>query len=199
MPTPLLLASASPTRAQVLRSAGLDFEVLPAGVDEFELSASLIAEGIGPRDLADALAEQKARKISARREGALVLGCDQILEFAGAAESKPETRAAARAQLVRLRGGEHRLISAAVIASDGVPQWRATEIARLTMRDFSDTYLDAYLDRNWPAVSGSVGAYRIEEEGVRLFRHLEGSHFAILGLPLLSLLNHLATIGEIAA
>lgn len=199
MPVPLLLASASATRAEMLRRAGLQIEIIPARIDEHTLKESLAAEGVAPREIADALAEQKARKVSTRHDGALVLGCDQILDFDGAALSKPESRDAARAQLTRLRGSEHRLYSAAVLARDGAPVWRAVEAARLTMRDFSDRYLDDYLDRNWPDIAGSVGGYRIEEEGVRLFQRIDGSHFAILGLPLLPLLTHLATIGEIPA
>lgn len=199
MPMPLMLASASPTRAEMLRRAGIAIEVHPARIDEEALKESLAQENATPRDIADALAEQKARKVSARFDGKLVLGADQILDFDGAALSKPATRDEAHAQLDKLRGKDHRLFSAAVLARDGVPVWRAIDTVRLTMRAISDTYMGDYIDRNWPDISGSVGGYRIEEEGVRLFSNIEGSHFAILGLPLLPLLTHLAMIGEIQA
>lgn len=199
MPMPLMLASASPTRAEMLRRAGVAIEVRPARIDEEALKESLAQENATPREIADALAEQKARKVSARFDGKLVLGADQILDFDGAALSKPATRDEAHAQLDKLRGKDHRLFSAAVLARDGVPVWRAIDTVRLTMRAISDTYMGDYIDRNWPDISGSVGGYRIEEEGVRLFSNIEGSHFAILGLPLLPLLTHLAMIGEIQA
>lgn len=197
-PRPLILASASPTRGEMLQRAGLRFTVAPARIDEAALRDALSAEGTGPRDIADALAELKARRVSSRNPGALVIGCDQVLDLDGEALAKPADAAAARDQLARLRGRAHSLHSAAVICLDGAPLWRHVGHARMTMRSFSDTFLDAYLERNWPAVGGSVGAYRIEEEGVRLFARIEGSHFVILGLPLLELLGYLAERGEIA-
>ena len=196
-PAPLLLASASPIRAEMLRRAGLTFEVQPARIDEEALRDSLRAEGAGPRDLADALAEHKARRLSTRRPEALVLGCDQILDLDGAILSKPDSPAQARAQLLQLRGRTHTLHAAAVLCRAGAPVWRHVGVARLTMRAFSDSYLDGYLTRGWPAIGQSVGAYRLEDEGVRLFSRIEGSHFTILGLPLPELLVHLGRIGEI--
>jgi septum formation protein len=197
MPAPLILASASAIRATLLRNAGLEAELVPARIDEEALRAALSSEGATPRDLADALAEAKARKVSQRRPDALVLGCDQILDLAGEFLTKPETRAEARAQLRRLRGETHTLHSAAVLCRAGAPVWRHVGVARLTMRAFSDSYLETYLERNWPAIAVSVGAYRLEEEGVRLFARIEGSHFTVLGLPLLELLVHLARTGDI--
>ena len=195
----LILASASPIRAQLLRQAGLAFETHPARIDEDALRAALTAESAPPRDIADALAEAKARKLSPRHPGALVLGCDQILSHDGAILTKPDSRAAAEAQLRRLRGATHSLLSAAVLYQDGTPVWRHVGTARLTMRSFSDSYLAGYLDRTWPGVADSVGAYKLEEEGVRLFARIEGSHFTILGLPLLELLTALARRGDIDA
>jgi septum formation protein len=199
MPTPIILASGSETRARLLRGAGLTFEIVPPRIDEEMLRASLSAEAVGPRDMADALAEQKARKVSAQRPDALVIGCDQILDHAGQAIAKPENREAMRVQLLRLRGQRHELISAVVLARGGAPVWRHIDKARLTMREFSDTYLDAYLERNWPGLHDTVGGYKLEEEGVRLFTRIEGSHFTVLGLPLVELLDHLGVIGEIDA
>jgi septum formation protein len=193
----LILASGSTARLAMLRGAGLDPEVLPGRIDEEALRSALAAEGAAPRDMADALAEAKARKVSRRRPEALVLGGDQILEQDGRVLSKPASREEAAEQLRRLRGGTHRLFSAAVLCRGGAPVWRHVDAARLTMRSFSDSYLETYLQRNWPGVADSVGAYRIEEEGVRLFARIDGSHFTILGMPLLELLAHLARTGDI--
>lgn len=193
----LILASGSPIRAQMLRNANLEFEVDPARVDEPALRAALEEEDAAPRDVADALAEMKAVRVSRKRPGCLVLGCDQVLDRDGAVMAKPESPEAARDQLVRLRGRTHRLLSAAVICQDGAPLWRHVGQARLTMRSFSDAYLDAYLARNWESVRHSVGGYKIEEEGVRLFSHISGDHFTILGLPLLEVLSYLAARGTV--
>lgn len=195
----LILASTSRIRAQMLRNAGLDFDTRPARVDEDAIRAALLAEDALPRDIADALAEAKARKVSQREAGVLVLGCDQVLAFKGDCLSKPETADQARAQLLALRGQTHQLLSAAVLYLDGEPLWRHVGVARLTMRRFSDGYLDSYLARNWPGISDSVGGYKLEEEGVRLFAQIQGDYFTILGLPLLELLNYLALRGEVAA
>ena len=195
----LILASQSAIRRQMLEKAGLSPEVQAARVDEDALRAALQAEHATPRDIADALAEAKARKVSGRYPGALVLGCDQVLSFKGGIFEKPDSLDAARAQLVALRGRAHQLLSAAVLYLDGEPVWRHVGVARLTMRGFSDAYLEAYLARNWPGIGSSVGAYKLEEEGVRLFAQVQGDYFTILGLPLLELLNYLALRGEVAA
>ncbi|MBV2359409.1 Maf family protein [Thalassococcus sp. CAU 1522] len=199
MKTALILASGSHIRAQMLSSAGLTFDIDSPRIDEDAVKASLRAEGATARDIADALAESKARKIAARHPQSLVLGCDQVLEFEDTVLSKPETRDEARDQLIVLRGRQHSLHSAAVLYRDGNPVWRHVDTARLTMRRFSDAYLDAYLDRNWPSVASSVGGYKLEEEGVRLFARIDGDHFTILGLPLLPLLNNLSLTGTIPA
>jgi septum formation protein len=199
MREPLVLASASPIRATLLRNAGLDFAAEPARIDEDAVRQSLVAEGAGPRDIADALAGMKAARVSARRPGALVIGSDQVLVYAGELFAKPDTVEAARAQLMVLRGRSHELLSAVVVCREGRPLWRHVGEARLRMRDFSDDWLDGYLVRNGEAALGSVGAYRIEEEGVRLFSAIDGDYFTILGLPLLPLLSWLSLRGTIAS
>lgn len=191
----LILASASPVRSQLLARAGLPHEILPARIDEDTLRAALLAASTGPRDIAGALAEAKARKLSNRHPEALVIGCDQILELDGDILAKPETPQAAREQLRRLSGKTHRLLSAAVIYEAREPVWRHVGTTRLTMRVLSDTFLSGYLERNWENLSGCLGAYKLEEEGVRLFTRIEGDYFNVLGLPLIELLNHLALRG----
>ena len=194
----LVLASTSPIRLQMLRAAGLTVEPVAPRVDEETARISLLAEGAKPRDVADTLAEMKARRVADRRPGDLVLGCDQVLEFEGSVFAKPESLDAARDHLRRLRGKSHRLLSAIVAYENAEPVWRHVSEARLTMHQISDAYLDAYLVRNWESVRYSVGAYKIEEEGVRLFSAISGDHFTILGLPLLPLLAWLGTRGMIA-
>ena len=199
MPRPLILASASAIRLQLLRSAGIETVSQPARVDEQAIRAALAAEDATPRDVADTLAETKARKIADKNPQALVMGCDQVLEHHQQILSKPESLAEARAQLVALRGQTHRLLSAVVLYDMGQPIWRHVGTVRLTMRDVSDTYIDDYLARNWPGVSDSVGAYKLEEEGSRLFSAIEGDYFTVLGLPLLPLLGYLGLRGFIDA
>ena len=193
----LILASSSAIRRQMLVNAGLSPETEPARVDEAAIRDALLAEEAPPRDIADALAEAKARKISARNPGQLVLGCDQVLAYKGRVFEKPATLENARADLQSLRGATHQLLSAAVLYLDAQPLWRHVGVARLTMRSFSDSYLEDYLSRNWPGIGESVGGYKLEEEGVRLFAQIQGDYFTILGLPLLELLNYLALRGEI--
>lgn len=188
----LTLASGSRIRAQLLQNAGLSVRIESPKVDEESIRAALEAEEARPRDVADVLAESKARKIALKHPGERVLGCDQVLEFDGIILNKPPTAEDARAQLSMLRGKTHRLLSAAVLYEDTAPVWRHVSTARLTMRDFSDAYLDDYIARNWPGIGESVGGYKLEEEGVRLFSVIQGDHFTILGLPLLELLNNLS-------
>jgi septum formation protein len=195
--TPLLLASQSAIRLTLLRNAGLTVEAHPARIDEEALRAALQAEDATPRDIADALAEAKALKLAQRHPDALVLGCDQILALGPRIFAKPASRDAARQQLADLGGHTHQLLSAVVLYHKAEPIWRHVGVARLTMRQASPAYLDAYLDRTWPEVSQSVGAYQLESEGIRLFSAIEGDYFTILGLPLLPLLNYLSLRGLI--
>lgn len=197
MTSAIILASGSEIRRQLLARAGLSFAVAPARLDEAALTAALLAEDTSPRDIADTLAEHKALKISRKNPAALVIGSDQILSLDGHVMHKPRDREDCRAQLRALRGKGHELHSAAVICQAGHAVWRTVSRVRLTVRPFSEPWLEGYIARNWPAIGESAGSYRFEEEGVRLFSHVEGDYFAILGLPLLELLAFLTTRGEI--
>lgn len=197
MVKPLILASGSSIRAQLLEKARVPFRVEVARVDEEMVKAGLLAEAAPPRDIADALAELKARRVSDKRPGHFVLGCDQVLDFEGRLLSKPETPEAALEQLRALRGKRHSLLSAAVICEDGQPIWRHVGQVRLRMRAASDAYLREYVQRNWDSIRHSVGAYKLEEEGVRLIATIDGDYFNVLGMPLLELLNFLALRGVI--
>jgi septum formation protein len=173
---------------------------MAAGVDEESAKLALRADGLNARSLADALAEMKAVKLSRKHPTDLVLGCDQVASTEdGTMLDKPGSRAEARAQLLGLRGTVHRLTSAAVICEGGAPVWRHIDVAKLAMRDFSEAFLDSYLDAEWPAIAGCVGGYRIEALGAQLFARVDGSHFTILGLPLLPLLDYLRVRGVLAA
>jgi septum formation protein len=192
-----VLASASVTRKQMLDSAGLRIEIDSARVDEDEVKRSLRAEDVPVERAAEALAELKALRISSRHAGMLVIGADQMLECDGAWFDKPTDRATAKSQLEKLRGRTHRLVSAAVVALDGQRLWHTTDVARLTMRDFTDAFLDDYLDAVGQAAFSSVGGYQLERRGVQLFRRIEGDFFTILGLPLLPLLDFLRARGAL--
>lgn len=194
MSEPLVLASKSVARAQVLAGAGLKFETTSAGVDEDAVKRGLLAEGATPRDVADTLAELKAIRAS-RRTGGFVVGADQTLDLDGRLYDKAESLDEARARLKEFRGRTHRLHSAVVVAKDGAPVWRALESPSLTMRDFSDDFLEAYLAEEGEEALGSVGCYRLEGPGVQLFSRIDGDYFAILGMPLLGLLDFLRLHG----
>jgi septum formation protein len=195
----LTLASSSVIRATLLRNAGLEFTVEPARIDEGALIDSLVAEGATPRDIADALTEAKAMRRARPEREDLILGCDQVLDMDGKIFTKPESPEMARAQLMELRGRAHKLHSAAVIYHRGQPIWRHVDSARLTMRPFSDAFLDSYIAQNWEEIRHTVGCYQIEGPGIRLFERVEGSHFTILGLPLLPLLSFLTLRKDILA
>ena len=199
MTEPIVLASGSDIRATLLRNAGVDFTVVKARVDENTVKKSLEAENAGPRDIADTLAEMKAQRASAKHPDALVIGCDQILAFGQNNLSKPMSPAEAMSQLRMLRGQKHQLYSAAVIYLDSKPLWRHVGVVRLFMHDVTDIYLQDYVTRNWDSIRHAVGAYKLEEEGVRLFARIEGDHFNVLGLPLLELLSYLALRGTLSS
>ena len=196
----IVLASGSASRRAMLEAAGVPFEIVRPQIDEDAAKEALKAEGIEARGLADALAELKAVAVSRRMAGRAVIGSDSIVALAdGPMLDKPDTRERAAEQLRMMRGGTHRLVSAVVGARDGVAVWRHVDSARLHVRDFSDGFLETYLDAEWPAISGCVGCFRIEGPGVQLFSKLEGSQFTILGMPLMSLLGWLRDIGEMPA
>jgi nucleoside triphosphate pyrophosphatase len=195
MPAPLILASASPSRRQLLASAGLSFAIEPSGVDEDEVKRSLIGEQASPQDIATTLAEMKAVRVSQRHRAAMVIGADSTLACNGRLFDKPATLAAARRQLLALAGRMHELCSSVVVARDGVRLWHCSERAHLTMRLCTEAFLDAYLARAGQAVCASVGAYQLEGLGAHLFSKVEGDYFTILGLPLLPLLSFLAEHG----
>ena len=184
----VILASKSVARRAVLGGAGVPFELASAGVDETATKVRLQANGAGPKAIAEALAEEKAVAVSARRPG-LVIGADQTLELEGELYDKVDTIAAARERLQVLRGKPHQLHSAVVVAENGAPIWRDTVSATLTMREFSDAFLERYLAEEGEAALGSVGCYRLEGLGAQLFCGIEGDYFTILGLPLLGLLG----------
>jgi septum formation protein len=189
--TPVVLASASAIRASLLRQAGIPVEVAPARVDEAALKHSMRAEGAAAADCAAALAALKAQRVSGRHPGALVIGADQMLECDGVWFDKPADRAQAAVSLRALRGKTHELVAAVTVLRDGAQLWQHVGRARLTMRTFSDGFLDAYLAALGDAALQSVGAYQLEGLGVQLFSHIDGDHFTILGLPLLPLLDFL--------
>lgn len=197
MVKPLILASSSETRLRLLQAAGLDVTARSPRIDEAALRASLEADQATPRDIADALAEMKAVKIADKDRDALVLGCDQVLEFGHKIFGKPNSPEEAVEQLTLFRGKTHKLLSAIVLYDAGAPIWRHVGEVRLTMRMMSDDWVRAYVDRNWASIRHSVGGYKLEEEGIRLFSAVEGDYFTILGLPLLPLLGYLGERGFI--
>lgn len=190
------LASKSAARQAILRNAGVTFEAVGSGVDEDAAKAGLLAEGASPREVADALAELKAFKVSTKRPG-LVIGSDQTLDLDGVLYDKVDTVEAARERLLQLRGKVHKLHSAVVVARDGQPIWRVVETTKLSVRNFSDAWLDGYLERNAPDILSSVGCYFLEGEGVQMFDRIDGDYFAILGLPVVGLFDFLRLHGAL--
>ncbi|MBB2159940.1 Maf-like protein [Gluconacetobacter sacchari] len=193
----IVLASQSATRRNLLEQAGLRVETRPARIDEAMVRESAFAEGRSAGECALLLAELKARRVL--EPDCVVIGADQILECDGAWFEKPVDRAGARAQLLDLRGREHSLHCAVVVMRGGQVIWRHVARPELTMRRFSESFLDAYLDVEGDAVLSSVGAYRLEGPGIHLFERVTGEHAAILGLPMLSLLGFLRQHGVVGA
>lgn len=192
---PIVLASASVTRAEMLARAGVEVIRDPAAIDEEELKVSFRAAGLTTGEAAEALAEMKAQRITGRHPGRFVVGADQMLECDGRWFDKPRDRDEARAHLRALRGRAHTLVSCVVVVRNGTRVWHHTDSARLVMRPFSDGFVEWYLDAVGDRVSGSVGAYQLEGLGAHLFTRVEGDFFTILGLPLLPLLDYLRVRG----
>ena len=193
----LILASASPARAALLRGAGLDFDTRPSHIDEAELKIAKKPEGA--EAAAIALAELKAGHIAAAAPGALVIGADQLLDCHGEWLDKARDRDDARRQLLLLRGRDHRLATAVCVMRGDRVLWRYVGAPRLEMRDFSDSFVESYLDAAGEEAFGCVGAYRLEGLGAQLFAEIEGDYFTILGLPLLPLLDFLRGRGLVAS
>jgi septum formation protein len=194
---PLVLASQSKVRRAVLEAAGIPVEVRPAHLDERAIESQVTSGK--PGDVALTLAREKARTVAAMSEARLVVGCDQTLALGERRFSKPADRAAARAQLLALRGKTHELHSGVAVVRGGALVFGHVAVARMTMRDFSEDFLEAYFDEAGANVLASVGAYQLERTGIHLFERIEGDHFTILGLPLLPLLDYLRREGALSA
>jgi septum formation protein len=195
--TPLVLASQSKVRRALLEAAGIPVEARPAHLDERAIE--LQAGAAGPGEVALTLAREKARTVAAMSDRTIVVGCDQTLALGNRRFDKPADRFAAGEQLRALRGRIHELHSAVTVCHNGSVTFGHVAVARLTMRDFSEDFLEAYLDAAGANVTASVGAYQLERTGIHLFERIEGDHFTILGLPLLPLLEHLRQEGLLAA
>jgi septum formation protein len=195
-PEPLILASQSKVRRALLEAAGIPVEARPAHLDERAIEQGVTG---GPGEVALTLAREKARTVAAMSGNGIVVGCDQTLALGGRRFSKPADRTAARVQLLALRGKTHQLHSAVAVCRNGAVTFGHVAVARLTMRAFSESFLDRYLEAAGDAVIASVGAYQLERRGVHLFEKIDGDHFTILGLPLLPLLEHLRHEKALAA
>lgn len=193
----ITLASQSKARQDMLRNAGVVFEAKPARIDEEMITASLLADGAKPHDIADALAEYKALRVVGSDPTGLVIGSDQVLVCDKKVYSKAHTMDEARVKLQELRGKPHQLMSAAVIFQDGKPVWRTIGRAQLFMCDFSDAFLDDYLEQSGEDILSSVGCYFLEGHGVNLFSRVQGDYFTVLGFPLLDVLDFLRGRGAI--
>jgi septum formation protein len=199
MPEQIILASASTARRALLQTAGIEFAIEPAEIDETSVKREMRRRGKSAIACACILAEEKACTISRRHPTALVVGADQILVADSEWFDKPHDLAEARAHLCALRGRAHVLETGVCVARGGVMRWHAPSQPVLAMRQFSDTFLDAYIAVEGEALLGSVGAYRLEGRGVQLFSRITGDHFAVLGLPLIELLGFLREQGAIEA
>jgi len=195
MATMIILASNSAARQKMMLDAGVNFSVHAASVDENAQKAALLRDGMSGSNIADALASSKAVIVSKKLPDAYVIGSYEILDCEGVMFSKPATIAEARTQLTVLRGQKHSLFSAAVVAIGGQPVWRSVGQTDLWMRQFSDRFLDQYIANEGDALLQTVGCYRLESGGVRLFSRIRGDYFTVLGMPLVELLSYMAETG----
>ncbi len=196
-PEPLILASASTARARMLEAAGIAFMIEPAAIDEARIKTAAREAGHTAIACALALATEKARAVSQRHPHSLVIGADQILVAGSEWFDKPVDLVEARTQLQALRGRTHVLATAVCVMRASEPLWHATSMPELTMRRFTDAFLDRYIAEEGEALTASVGAYRLEGRGVQLFARISGDHFAVLGMPLLELLDFLRERGAL--
>jgi septum formation protein len=195
---PVVLASASAARRALLTGAGLDVLRDPANIDEAAVKAAFRRECLGATNCAQALAEAKAKNVSPRHPGAVVIGADQLLVADERWFDKPSSLVEGRMQLLALRGREHELVTAVCVVCDGAALWRFVDRPRLVMRSFSEAFLETYLAAAGDDLLSSVGAYRLEGPGAQLFASIDGDYFSILGLPLLPLLDFLRAQGVLA-
>jgi septum formation protein len=198
----LILASGSEARQRMLRAAGVTFDVKTADIDEAALRDEMTSKSsvqVTSGEIAEALAAAKAREVSARFPDVLVIGSDQVLDVDGELFSKPGDEAGVRSTLRRLSGRPHVLHSAVTLARDGQILWSACETATLAMRPLSPAFIDAYVREAGASVHHCVGAYQLEGLGGQLFDHVAGSHFTVLGMPLLPLLEALRQHGVLAS
>lgn len=193
----ILLASSSPIRKLLLERANVLFKSVKPNIDEESVKASLLMEQYNAREIADALAELKARKISSMNPHSLVIGCDQILELEGLIFKKPVSKEKAIEQILKMSGKKHVAYSGAVICENGKPVWRFVGKAELYSKHYKEDYVTKYVNRNWESIKETVGGYKIEEEGSRLFIKITGDFFSILGMPLIEINNYLGTRGSI--
>ena len=194
----IILASGSGIRRQILDGAGLDYEVIVKPVDEAAIKDAMLSENSRLQDIADALAEAKAMRVSRQTEG-FVIGADQIMVMDNQLFDKPRSLSEAKERLISMRGKKHELIGAVVICENGIPVWRHLSKTKLWVRNFSDAFLDWYIQTEGEALLKSVGAYRFEGPGAQLFEKVDGGFFAILGLDLLPILDYLRLRGIISS
>ena len=193
----IILASKSKVRALLLKNAGLSFASVDAAIDEEQLKLSYIDAGYTPRDVADVLADMKAKKLSNRFPNQLVIGCDQILSFREQIISKAKNTNDLVHQLKVLEGNEHIVYSASVVYINNRPEWRFIGSANMTMRKLSDDFILKYVEDNWNTIQHSVGGYEIESAGASLFSKIDGDYFSVLGIPILQLIDYLINRGVI--
>lgn len=191
----LILASSSVTRRQILSNAGIEHIAVAANLDEVSLRHAMIAEGFSPRDIADALAENKAMKIARKHPDDYVLGCDQVAVIDHQILEKVTSPEALEEQLQFMQSQRHELLSALVLYHKAIPIWRIVDRAELKMKALSASFISSYVERNWDEVRYCVGGYAVEKEGMRLFEQIKGDHYTILGLPILPLIGILELQG----